>query len=251
VPINCGTRVKAARWLGAESVDATLGGIATDPSSDWRLALEARASLTSIDRNIIREIRDRVLTNGTLADERMESVFVLSELPYPEAAQALSDIASGGVETEVEAAAVWGLGLGAAPDPLTLVTFAADPEDLVALHAAAALPDVLPDDVRDVLLGWLDSGSPRNEAVAAHLLARHGNIAELLEAVRGRTDAVRDFAMLAIADLPKSEVMARVGQLEPADAATLDAFWAKEDDWLRAPDTEGGLEILGRQRVRL
>lgn len=44
--------------------------------------------------------------------------------------------------------------------------------------------------------------------------------------------------------------MARVRQHDPTDAATLEAVWVKKEDWDRALDTEGGLDVL-RQRVRL
>ncbi|MCW2855877.1 MAG: hypothetical protein JWR52_1492 [Marmoricola sp.] len=242
--------VKAARWLAEPPDAALLIQIASDEEGDWRIRLEALVSGAAQNPRLTASIRDMVLSKESRPEERMEGVFALSELADPAAAEALSDIAEEAFPPEVAAAAVWGIGLGAARDPALLLPFLADADDIVALHASAALPEVLPDPVRRQLLGWLQTGTLRHATVAAHLLARHGHLEQLL-AADVSDPVVKSIVVLAVGDIEQEAVLRAVGTLDHETRRVLQTLWSREDDWLRSPETDGGLDVLHRQRVRL
>lgn len=241
--------VKAARWRGPSVATRQLRALLDDATADWRLRLEAAGSLC--DQPALEWLQKKVLDKSTKPAERMEGVFILSELDAEWATNALVQIAlaSSSVEPEVRAAAVWGLGLGARPDPVHLIPFLADPDSVVALHAAAALPDRLPDDVVTRLLAWLTTGQLRQSTVAAHVLARHGRSADLLRAVEGRSGPVRAIALLAVADFGWDS-LPPLDLLDQESRVVLETLWARSQDWLRAPATDGGLDVLAKQRLR-
>jgi len=55
----------------------------------------------------------------------------------------------------------------------------------------------------------------------------------------------------ALGDIPRSEVMAAVGDGLPADLReVLEAIWTQHVDWLRQEDTVGAIDILSEHRVR-
>lgn len=243
--------IKGARWLNAGVADQRLRTIAHDPSEDWRASLEAAASLSIRDVSSITTVLAHVREDAK-EGEAMEAVFVLTELPLFEAGQALQQVAENqALQAEVRAAAVWGLGLGASGEVDRLLPFLADPEDLVALHAGAALPDSLSDRARSVLSEWLVSGSLREAAAAAHLLARRGEWAILFKGARTSSPDVRALVLRALGDRPRVDVEPYLHLGDADAAATLRTLWVQERDWLRGPLTEGGLEVLGKQRLRL
>lgn len=245
--------VKAARFLGPAQVTDELRAILADTANDWRLRLESAASLAPVDDTAVVYMFDRAMDTGAKEGEQMEAVFTLSELDTDAALQALEDIAnpSGQVQSEVRAAASWGLGLGARPSPELLVPFLADQDSTVALHAAAAMPDDLSEPVVSTLLAWVMSGTLREATSASHLLARHDQARRLLEAAGNAPAKARAVALLAIGDAGPQQVGNAIDSVDAATAATLRTLWAQRDDWLRAPDTDGGLDVLRRQRLRL
>jgi len=89
-------------------------------------------------------------------ERRMEAIFVLSEIPTDEAAEALAEIAINDGERpgELRAAAVWGLCRGVHPRPELVLPYTADAENIVALHAIAGLSD-LPASLVPLLTRWL------------------------------------------------------------------------------------------------
>jgi HEAT repeat protein len=195
---------------------------------------------------------DRAVDVDAKEGEQMEAIFALSEIVTLHAVVALRNVADTDVASEVRAAAVWGLGLGARPTLELLVPLTADDDDLVALHAASTMPDGLSSYVVDVLVQWLQVGTLRQITTAAHLLARHGHARTLLEAAASsRSDRARSVALLAIGDADPADVGDAIESVDATTAARLRTLWARSDDWLRAPDTDGGLDVLARQRVRL
>lgn len=245
--------VKAARFLDPAQVADELRTVLAHTANDWRLRLEAAASLAPAEDTAVRYMLDRAMDTAAKEGEQMEAVFALTELDTDAAIQALEAVAgaSGVVQSEVRAAAAWGLGLGARPSPESLVPLLADQDSLVALHAAAAMPTTLPDSVVNVLVDWLIHGTLREATAASHLLARHGEARRLLEAAGHAPDEARAVALLAAGDAGPQEVGDAIGAVDAATAATLRTLWAQREDWLRAPDTDGGLDVLARQRVRL
>ena len=244
--------VKASRFLGPAQVAEELQAILADRSNDWRLRLEAAASLAPVDDTGVAYMFDRAMDADAKEGEQMEAVFTLTELDTAAATHALEAVAgaSGKVQNEVRAAAAWVSGAGAQPSPELLVPFLADQDSIVALHAAAAMPSTLPNSVVDLLVE-LAAGTLREATAASHLLARHGHARRLLEATGSAPDEARAVALLAIGDAGPQQVGNAMDSVDAATAATLRTLWARRNDWLRAPDTDGGLDVLARQRVRL
>lgn len=245
--------VKAARWRGPDEAARSLRAILDNDSNDWRLRLEAAASLAPIDDTATEYMLARALDNSAKEGEQMEAVFVLSELETVAAVEALKDIADPDNEapSEVRAAAAWGIGLGALPTPAFLLPLLSDDDDLVALHAAAAMPNPLPASITSALITAAVSGAPREAASASHLLARNGQVEALVQMVDSTSEEVRALAILAIGDAEPQEVGSAIDSLDPETATTIRTLWARRDDWMRAPETDGALDVLSRQQVRL
>jgi HEAT repeat protein len=101
---------KVAGILGRSDLTDGLARIARS-EQDWWLRLEARASLARLDPRWLRPIIETATTPENNDEQRIEAVFVLSEIPTDEAANALAEIATqdGEKPRELRAAAVWGL----------------------------------------------------------------------------------------------------------------------------------------------
>jgi hypothetical protein len=246
---------KAARWLNDGTADSILAGLAAH--EDWRVALEASASL--VPREPIRIEQIARVAMAATADavlaviaQAMEAVFVLSEHGLPAAQQSLIAIAgSHSLHPEVRAAAVWGLGLGASPDARAVLPFLGDPVDLVALHASAALPAVLPDGIVAELDQWLVAKNLRESASAVHALAERGYASNLVAALPSAPTDQRAIILRALGDMPRAMVAPLMDKMSPRDLSTLETLWVREVDWLRSQTTDGVLGALARQRVRL
>jgi hypothetical protein len=244
-------RYAAVRVAGAmkrcDMVDP-LEEIARD-EPDWRLRLEATASLARLDSQWTQPIVERAATPADNDEPRMEAVFVLSEIPTDEAAEALAEIAAGDGDKprELRAAAVWGLSRGVQPRPDLVLPFTVDSDEIVALHAIAGLPS-LPDHLIPELLEWLGQDD-RHAAAAAQVLQRHEAVRPLLAAVHEGGRA-RLWALRALGDLPPELVQSCGGELLTDEIeADLQPIWIGREDWLRGRGAEG-LDALDVQKVR-
>ena len=134
---------KVAGILGRSDLADQLTAIARR-EPDWRLRLEATASLARLDASWLRPIIEMSTTPVNPGEQRIEAVFVLSEIPTDEAAEALAEIAAedGEKPTELRAAAVWGLACGVQPRPDLVLLHSTDSDELVALHAIAGMPSL-------------------------------------------------------------------------------------------------------------
>ncbi|GGZ94291.1 HEAT repeat domain-containing protein [Streptomyces echinoruber] len=245
--------VKAARFLGTEPVEDILIGIADDEANDWRLRLEAHASLAPTRPTSVAALLMLAKGADSTDEERMEAVFSLSEINSEEAVEALYSVASNTEPTfpeEVRAAAAWGLGTGARKTPDKLIHLVNDPSVLVATHAAAVMPSDLPQKCLDELLDWLRADDLRRAATAAHLLAERNLIAELVNALQTAPEGVRRLIVLALGDTPREAVSGLLNRLDAQSRAGIATLWAKGDDWLRQPDTDGILRALKLQTLR-
>lgn len=244
--------VKSSRRRGAADVSDVLAVLALDVEQDWRLRLEAAASLSAADpERWIPELGGFARDTDLPTEQQIEAVFILSELSADGATEALVEVATeaSGRHEEVRAAAVWGLGTGAAPAPEHVVQFAADPNDRVALHAGGAL-ELVPS-VLAQLVGWMDRGGHREAAVAATLLARDRRVAELLQLAGDADASGRLFALRALGDLPEELVREEAGSDMPDDLdRLLAAIWVQHDDWTRTAENDGAFDVLQAQRVR-
>jgi hypothetical protein len=245
--------VKAARFLGTRTVEDVLLGIAQDEGNDWRLRLEAHASLAATRPASVAALLSFASGAASAPEVRMEAVFSLSEIDSQEAVEALSAVALGvGAATadEVRAAAAWGLGTGARTAPGRLLRLVDDPSVLVSTHAAAVLPAQLPEECLGELLDWLRGDDPRRAATAAHLLAERDLVTELVDALAGASEKVRGLIVLALGDASREAVLGVFDRLDAESRAGLAALWAKDDDWLRQPETDGVLDALRLQTLR-
>lgn len=242
--------VKAAGIVGDEGLLEALVGIAEQDSMDWRIRLEAYASLARLDPAAWTEaVADIALDSERQVEQRMEAVFVLSEISTDDAVGALAEVAARGDEQliELRAAAVWGLGRGVRPRPDLLLSFAADPVDLVGLHAIVALQEI-PEQLLPTLSAWLQADD-RHAATAATILARTKQVNALLTAVEAGGRA-RLWALQALGRIPSEVVRAKAAaQLTDGVERQLEPFWIAQSDWLRGEAREG-LEALSVQTVR-
>ena len=240
--------VKVAGFLGRDELVGAVALIAQ--GADWRLRLEARASLARMQPGRwTQEIREIAMGEGVEPEERLEAVFVLSEIPDPAATEALGAIAAHRrLDSELRAAAAWGLGQGAASEAEPLLPLISDEDELVALHAIAAIEQIT-DSQASTLSDWL-GGEDRRAASAARVLQRLGRVEELLDACRAGGGR-RLWALTALGDLPPSEVRQIGGPRLTDDLAELLApLWAGQNDWLRSDDGKAGLDSLHIQKVR-
>ncbi|MCN9240104.1 hypothetical protein NGF19_04740 [Streptomyces sp. RY43-2] len=245
--------VKAARFLDAKQVEDVLIGIADSEANDWRLRLEAHASLAPTRPASVAALL--VLAEGadSTSEVRMEAVFSLSEIDTQEAMEALYSVASStepAIPEEVRASAAWGLGTGARKAPAKLMHLVNDPSTLVATHAAAVMPSDLPHECLEELLDWLRTDDLRRAATAAHLLAKRGLVVELINALQTAPEAIRKLIVLALGDTSRKAVSDLLGGLDEQSRASIATLWAKDDDWLRQPDTDGILDALKLQTLR-
>ncbi len=240
--------VRAAGVLGMNDVAAALQGI-SENDDDWRLRLEATAALARLDPDPWTDVIAALAHDDADDQQRMEAVFVLSEIATDEATAALHKVAAPGegTPTEVRSAAVWGLARGVFPRPELVVPFVADDEDEVALHAITGLSE-LPEDLIPMLVDWL-AEDDRRAAAAAQVLLRHRAIRPLLEGA-ARGDPGRSWALRALGDVPPDEVRSEGAVLlTPETEETLTAIWIGQRDWLRNPGQDG-IEALDLQKVR-
>lgn len=224
-----------------------------DPETDWRLRLEAAGVLGRHGGDDATDFLERTAANPTTkADVAIEAVFILSELGSTASIESLARVArSTSIATdEVRAAAVWGIGQGIRAVQSLLLEFLADPSDLVALHAASALPAPLEMASVGHLQNLLASGNDREMAVAAALLAHHGHLLELAGIAEQHGTRGALFALRALGDVETTIVQAAVPFMSPEVHSALSTLWIQHDDWLRGPATEGALTILGSQKVR-
>lgn len=244
--------IKATRSKQAGELVATVEALLSQ-EDDWRVKLEAMALLASYKPEPwLMEIFEMGANVELPLEQQMEAVLVLSEIAHPQTAAFLYNIAqpSRRRHQEIRAAAAWGLGQGASPDPSRLLYLAADTDDRVALHAAAALPDDLPPDILATLLSWIKEGDERKAAIAATLLARREHVPQLLEVASG-TGVGALFALRALGDLPRRLVEARAGRrLTEDEVRLLNPIWIQQRDWLRRRENVDAIEILAYQRIR-
>ncbi len=246
-------RYAAVKTVGVNKhrglIDA-ISQISKDSSQDWRLRLEAQIALACLEpEHWIKQITDQITHPHITAEHQMEAVLAISDLPSHTAANALNEIA-GKTEmpNELRAAAVWGLGQGAAAKPDMLLRYLNDTEPIVKLHAIAAL-DELPKHIQQTLLSWMTGTDAAQSSVAAQLLQRHSQVEALLDTCHLSYNA-RLWALKALGELPPPLVRSLAGnRLTPDIEQILLPMWLRQEDWLNQEGKEG-LKALDIQKVR-
>ena len=134
--------VKVAGLLGRHELVGAITSIAQ--GVDWRLRLEAYASLARLQADPWTErVAEIAAEKDGEPEQRIEAVFVLSEIPGSAATMALDALAADqGLDSELRAAAAWGLGQGAGRRPALLLPLISDDDQLVALHAITAIEQI-------------------------------------------------------------------------------------------------------------
>lgn len=242
--------IKATGATDRTDLAPRLAATAESPDEDWRVRVEAYGSLARLQPETwTDQLHALAADPGGEAEQCMEAVFVLSEIPTKQAADALASVASNrGLAVEVRSASAWGLGQGAAPAPQLLLPITADEDSFVALHAIAAIEE-LPDNLAPALIGWMAEPDERRAAVAAQLLQRHRRVAALLDATAVNAEA-RLWALRALGDLAPEVVRVHAGdRLTPDLVDILEPMWRGQSDWLRTEGAEG-LAALDVQKVR-
>jgi HEAT repeat protein len=242
--------LRAAGLRGDPSLVEAVVATAADEGEDWRIRLEATASIARLgDHDAIARIAELALAEDSDSERQMEAVFVLSELPIDQARAALRQVAlwrDG--PSELRSAAVWGLAQGIAPDPSEVLEFTADDDLLVAAHAVAGMP-ALTAAVETELVEWLLGGDGRHRAVAAALLVRSQRVEPLLR-VAAEEGPARLWALRALGDIPEAVIREAAGNLLTDDVEkALAPFWVGQKDWVRtdAAEAVGALDV---QKVR-
>lgn len=244
--------IRAAGVLGLHILREQLETIAGDPDEDWRIRMEATASLSRLDPEAwTTAIAAQAVDESAPSEHRIEAVFVLAEIPTDAAGDALADVAAPGAgrDAELRAAAVWGVAQGVRPRPELVLPFAVDEDNFVALHAIAGLDD-LPDELLPTVRGWITELDDRRAAVAAQLLMRHLKVPTLIEVALDEGTG-RLWALRALGDLPP-EIVRDLGSesLTPDLEGALEPIWIAQRDWLRNGEGAEGLDSLGVQKVR-
>lgn len=242
--------VKAAGALEHRKLVDILSEIGGNSLEDWRIRLEAQVALARLEpTSWIGQIMQQIDQPETEADQQMEAVLAISELPSDAAAEALAEIAAhSSLPTELRAAAAWGLGQGAARKPELLLDRIVDAEPLVALHAISAV-DELTSGIQRTLVGWMAGDDAIRASAAAQLLQRHGCVDSLLDACPGGGNA-RLWALRALGELPPALVRCLAGdRLTPDIEGVLLPMWLGQEDWLRQ-DGKEGLDALDVQKIR-
>ena len=242
--------IKASGAALRTDLQNELLAIAEDHSIDWRVRLEAAVSLARLDDSrwghlIVDFVDDAAATSA----QRMEAVLAASELPAGAASDALFEVASNvSHHPELRAAATWGLGQGDAAQPARLLDLVIDSEEIVALHAIAAI-DELPDAVQGVLCDWLHGQDERKGDIASHLLSRHQRV-DLLFDAHERGGKARLRALSALGRLPRATVRLAAGdRITTEVAALLEPMWHGQQSWVKTAGRDG-LEALEVQKVR-
>lgn len=226
--------------------------------ADPRIALEALAGLARLEpetytQSIAMRVDDQDTDDRASVAMAMEALFVLAELGTEAAAEELQRLASDpDLTSEQRSAAVWGLGTVGLDRPDLLIDFIADSDDEVALHALGAIGDLDDQTLAAAIRRLSHTTSPREAASVAALLAGQGakGTAALLEAT-SFAEVPRLSAIVALGDLPESEVRAVGGQrLTEAVEAVLRPMWTRSESWLLSDLAETPLEFLKRQTVR-
>ena len=242
--------IKAAGACELPNIEDALLAVRADRDLDWRLRLEAAASLARQDGNRwVGALADFLVDDTATAEQRMETVLALSELPESPAADALRRVATDTDQRpELRAAAAWGLGQGASPRPMMLLELTQDDERDVALHAISAI-DRLTEEAEAVLVEWLVGTDERRGEIAAHLLSRQQRIDALLDACElgGRA---RLRALSALGQVPRETVRLAAGRrLTPQINRILEPMWHSQESWVRTVGQDS-LEALEVQKVR-
>jgi hypothetical protein len=243
--------VKAAR---AHPFGPALSGqvedVAGDEQRDWRVRLEALATLACFDAGAWTEpLVGVALDLERTIEEQIEATFILSEIPTPQAAEGLYRVAQPGPgrPSAVRAAAAWGLGQGSHPTVDRLLDLALDEDLEVAFHAVSAVPD-LPDNAAEILTHWLELDD-RKAATAAQLLLRHNRIRDLFSALAGHGDASL-WALRALGDIEPDVLEKELGNALTDDLrGRLRPLWMTHRDWLRTEVATEELSLLDGQKI--
>ena len=251
-----GRRYAAVKALGlcdpSQQIVQILQATWESHDEDDRIRLEALGALARHEGTPWMEILAQQVEDDR-PDIAMESVLIMSEIPTPEAGDALVSVLSNAERpSDLRSAAAWGLGPGGVhARPVGLVPNIGDEDDDVALHALIAIGESLStDEVRDVadLLG----GNDRTAASAIQVLVRNAPVAApvLFDRMGSITDQrERAWALYGLGQMGR-DTIAEATNISGADRASLEALWiGLTENWLSG-DRGMELDFIDRQTIR-
>ena len=224
--------------------------------SDQRVALEVAGTAAGLGISSAVDFIHRVIHEQTDGPMRMEAIFMVTELgrrgEISFATAELDSVASDRAhfsDDEARQAAVWGLGHTGLRAYDKLLSYLADPEENVALHAIAAFGPDTPDRVIAELINGILTGKLRQTASCSAALRIIGSraVIDALSSAATTAHARRSWIIATLGHLGDSNVRtalrgsALLTELEPL------LLGSSPDNWLAPEDTGASLAFLVRQ----
>lgn len=225
--------------------------------TDQRLGLEVAGSAATLGLEAGAAYIHDALWGATDEPMRMEAVFITIEVGRranaARAAEQLANLAGdvtrfGG--HEVRQAAVWGLGRTGLRAYGQLISFIADPDDNVALHAIAAFGSDTPAPVVQRLVAGLHHADTRRIASSSETLRWIGNEAvlrSLIDAARQGHPA-RTWVIATLGRLPEAMLRAALAGDQLLDELA-PLLLITSGGWLSPEDVGADLRFLAKQIV--
>lgn len=219
--------------------------------SDPRIKLEAAASLARLGKTGGWEQLESTatVTEVDLA-YRMETALILAELPSSDSVRLLNAIAgTPGIESELRAAAVWGLSSHAGSLP-TLLPYVSDPDELAAVHAIVAGSRLIgPESVATVLSAIDDDNRRAAGLVRTVLSSRCDYLSEAIGQLRSApANPRRQWLLYLLAASGRSRCEPIVRSSAPELLNELEFYWTHQAaNWTNRLDVADQINYLEQQ----
>ncbi|MEX2122118.1 MAG: hypothetical protein WD847_21240 [Pirellulales bacterium] len=243
--------VKALGFLAhfmPASVEALAGVMANYP--DDRIRLEAAASLARLGieegwAHLAAMSRQKEVP----PDYRMETAFILAELPDQRSIDLLAALAANQTnDSELRAASAWGLAAAKADvaQPLALVH---DPDELTAVHAIVATSRRIDSsNVHPVLEAISDDGRQSAGIIRAVLASECDFVPTAVAQIRSAVGQRRQWLLYLLAAKGREPCFGIVRQNAPDLLPELEFFWTfHAENWTNRLDVADQIDFLQKQ----
>ncbi|MGO9518455.1 MAG: HEAT repeat domain-containing protein, partial [Candidatus Korobacteraceae bacterium] len=215
-----------------------------------RVALEAAGASATLGSAFGMECIGKVLWGEGRKDLRMEAVLILTELGSAFARGELLRVASEPklAGDEIRQAAVWGLGKAGMKVYDQLLSFIADEDENVALHAIVAFGSDTSEQVIRQLVQELVTADPRRAAGASEVLRLIANetvLKCLIEAANGG----HDWVLATLGRLPSALVKPALAGSNLMKRVAPMLLLGEGANWLRSEERIIDIAFLGKQNL--
>lgn len=215
-----------------------------------RVALEAAGSSASLGSGLGQERIETVVWGEGRADLRMEAILILTELRSAFARDVLARIVRDNrfAGDEIRQAALWGLGKAGFKAYEELLSFIADDDENVALHAIVAFGQDASEAIVRRLVTELVTGDPRRAPAASEalrLIASETVVRVLVEAATRRNDWV----LATLGRLPPALVRPAVQNSPLARDIAPMLLLSEGANWLAKEDRVIDIAFLAKQNL--